>query len=250
MAGAAGLSGFQGVAARARPGRQLPAGTPLLHRGGHPSREDAQCREYEAKGHESTQATPGMIGIAEAMRIEDVGGEQHEGEREDQAAARLGGRPGQRPAACRGRRPRQPGRGRCGGDGRDVSGERGQVGAGLRGERPARSRVEFRTLGFSSARAARTSSGRDNAMPIVLAGETPACSADIQASPGCDADQLPALEASGRRLIRARTHYPCLHAGNGACRAGHLWRGRRSRSASVSRCSLVSGGAASTSSLM
>ena len=42
--------------------------------------------------------------------------------------------------AARSGRARRPGRGRAG---RDVDGERGQVGVGPRGERLARSRVEF-----------------------------------------------------------------------------------------------------------
>ena len=59
----------RGVAARPRPGQQLPAGASLTHRGGHPESRDGQSRQ-----------------------------------RDDQATARPGGRHDQRPAAGRGRR--------------------------------------------------------------------------------------------------------------------------------------------------
>ena len=109
MAGVAATSGFEGVAARPRPGRQLPAGAPLLHRGGHPQHHDDQCREYGDDGQEHKRFSPGMVGIgAGAARIEDEG-DPHGGERDDQAAARPSG----------------------------------QLGAGPRGERPARPRVEL-----------------------------------------------------------------------------------------------------------
>ena len=61
-------------------------------------------------------------------------------EREDQAAARPGGRLGQRPASHRGQRAHRPGRGRAG---RDVDGERSQLIASLRSQRPGRPRAEL-----------------------------------------------------------------------------------------------------------
>jgi hypothetical protein len=85
---------IQGAAARSRPGGKLPAGASLLHRGTHPVREDQHCRDRGEHGCPGTQAAPGMIGVAQAMRIEDVGGEQYEAEREGQEAARRGGRLG------------------------------------------------------------------------------------------------------------------------------------------------------------
>jgi hypothetical protein len=101
MAGAAGPFGFEGVAARPRSGRQLPAGAPLLQRGGHPVPQEAECRQYGEKGQEKQLGSPGTIGIgAGAVRIGEEGG-PYSGGRDDQADARLGGRPGQRPAADR-----------------------------------------------------------------------------------------------------------------------------------------------------
>jgi len=62
MAGAAAPSAVQGVAARPRPGRQLPAGSPLLHCGAHPVHQDAQCRDYGGNGQEKREGSPGLIG--------------------------------------------------------------------------------------------------------------------------------------------------------------------------------------------
>ena len=82
-----------------------------------------------------------MIGIAEASRIEDVGGDPYGSERDDQAppdpAAALasGWRSVPGPAGTLA----LPRAGPAG----DVGGERGQVGAGPRGERPARPGVEL-----------------------------------------------------------------------------------------------------------
>jgi hypothetical protein len=79
------------------PGRQLPARAPLLHSGPHPVDHDAECRDHGENGHEKAQTTPGMIGVAEAIRIENVGGDPHGGESDGQAGARPGGRSKQRP---------------------------------------------------------------------------------------------------------------------------------------------------------
>jgi hypothetical protein len=133
LAGAAAPFPFQGVVARPRPGRQLTAGTPLLHQGGHPIPQEAECRQHSENGHEKERHPPGMMGIgAGAVWIEE-GAEPYGGGRDDQADARLGGRPGQRPTAGRSGPAHRPGRGRFGRFGRfgrDVRGERGQVGVG------------------------------------------------------------------------------------------------------------------------
>ena len=113
MAGAAAPLGFLGVTAR--PGRQLPSGAPLLQRGNHRAAQDADCRAYGGKGQEKRQGSPRLIGrigardavvvaIGRNQESQDPGG----GGRDDQADARLGGRPGQRPAADRGGRGGMP----------------------------------------------------------------------------------------------------------------------------------------------
>ena len=142
---------------RGRPapaGRQLPAGAPLLHRGGHPAYQDDKCRDHDGKGQEKQQASPAMMGAgAEAIGIriiDDVAGVRDCG-RDDQQAARLDGGPCQRPAACQGGRARHPGPGPDGrggrviqpGRARDVGGDCVQLGVSSRGEHLARSCVEF-----------------------------------------------------------------------------------------------------------
>jgi hypothetical protein len=87
MAGAAALFGFEGLAARPRPGRRLPPGAPLLHRGAHPVRQNAECRDYGGKGHEKAQASPGMVGIGSGAARVGEASEPHSGERDDQAEA-------------------------------------------------------------------------------------------------------------------------------------------------------------------
>jgi hypothetical protein len=92
MAGAAAPFGFQGVAARPRPRRQLPAGAPLGHRGGHPVAHDGQCRDYGGKEHEKEWAEQRFgDGAGSGARIGEVN-ELPGGERDDQAAALASGR--------------------------------------------------------------------------------------------------------------------------------------------------------------
>ena len=179
--GAVAPLAVQGVAARPRPGRQLPARLPLLHCGAYPVDHDAECRDHGGKGHETAQATPGMVGIAEAIRIEDVGADPHGGERNGQAAARPGGRPGQRAAARRDRRARRPGCGRKSGE----SGESGETGkAGMSAVRAARSAP----VRAASARPARTSSSSLVSRPCT--------NASFSASITCSRSAWPALSRS------------------------------------------------------
>jgi hypothetical protein len=86
------------------------------------------------------EGKPGAAGAAgERAGIEDAGA-PHSSGCDGQAAACPGGGPGQRPAADPDGRTRRPG---CGQPGGEVGGERGQVGAGPRGERLARPQVEL-----------------------------------------------------------------------------------------------------------
>src|ERR1700761_5855549 len=63
MAGAVMPFAVQGMAARSPPGRELPAGAPLLYRGGYPVHQDGQCRDDGDNGQEIERRRPGMIGI-------------------------------------------------------------------------------------------------------------------------------------------------------------------------------------------
>ena len=64
--------------------------------------QDAECRDHGDQGHQKERLSPGMIGIgAGAVGIEEGAG-PYGGGRDDHAAARLGGRPGQRPAGRQG----------------------------------------------------------------------------------------------------------------------------------------------------
>jgi len=141
MAGAGASFAFEGVAARPCSRRQLPAGASQLPRGDHPMPQYARCRDYSDGSQEKHRQEEGMIGIGAGTARHGDGGDPDGGGRDDQAAACLDGRPGQRPAGGAGGRARHvadiPD---CV---RDVGQERGQVGIGPRGERLARPRAEF-----------------------------------------------------------------------------------------------------------
>ena len=72
----------------------------------HPMDHEGQCRQYGRRGYEKARG-PKMIGSGSGARIGE-GGEPHSGGRDDQAAARPGSRPGQRPPAGRSGQARQP----------------------------------------------------------------------------------------------------------------------------------------------
>src|ERR1700746_2897465 len=122
MTGASAPLGFQGGAAR--PGRQLPSGAPLLQRGDHRAAQDADCRAYGGKGQQKRQGSPGLIGrigardaVVVAVGRNEENKDPRGGGRDDQAGARLGGRPCQRPAGGPGGGGGRPGRGGGGGGG-------------------------------------------------------------------------------------------------------------------------------------
>jgi hypothetical protein len=130
-----------------------------------------------------------VIGISQAIRIEDVGGKPHGGERDAQAAASSGRRPGQRPAAHRRRPPyrRRPLRRACCGPAtRNVGGERGQLGSGPRGQRLARPHAEF--VPCQLAPHERGLQRLDHPLAVGVA--------------------RPELVAARRRVLRSRHHQP------------------------------------------
>ena len=142
---------FKCAATRPWPGRQLPAGVSLLHCGSHPVDHDEQCREYGGKGHQEARERQGPgEGSGGAARIGEAV-DLHGGEGDDQAAARPGSRPGQRPA---------PGRvGRAGPAGAGLAGcrRRGRPGP-RRSARPAPGPLVYRVRPWSAVRARTRSS--------------------------------------------------------------------------------------------
>ena len=141
MAGTGASFAFEGVAARPWSRRQLPAGPSQLPRGDHPMPQYARCRDHGDGSQEKHREEEKTIVIAAWTAWIGDEGDPDGGNRDDQAAACLDGRPGQRPAGGAGGRARDvAGILDCA---RDVGQERGQVGIGPRGERLARPRVEF-----------------------------------------------------------------------------------------------------------